>query len=105
MAKHGRRLLSLLDTTPVVPGDMRPAYEHGAQARQILNDAEDDLRDWRPDTETYSELYESPSPISKGKEKEFVDAREVIAAPVDLKVQDGATSTTALKPAAEPSVV
>lgn len=44
------RLLKLLDDTPVVPGDVRPAYEGGAQARQILNDAEDDLRDWRPDT-------------------------------------------------------
>jgi hypothetical protein len=44
------RLLKLLDDTPVVPGDIRPAYEGGAQARQILNDAEDDLRDWRPDT-------------------------------------------------------
>jgi len=31
----------------VVPGDGRPRYEHGSQARQILNDAEDDLRDWR----------------------------------------------------------
>lgn len=49
------RLLKLLDDTPVVPGDVRPAYEHGAQARQILNDAEDDLRDWRPDTEALEE--------------------------------------------------
>jgi hypothetical protein len=50
LARHGMRLLKLLDDTPVVPGDVRPAYEGGAQARQILNDAEDDLRDWRPDT-------------------------------------------------------
>lgn len=46
LAKHARRLLMLLDDTPVVPGDVRPTYEHGNQARQILNDAEDDLRDW-----------------------------------------------------------
>lgn len=45
------RLLKLLDDTPVVPGDVRPAYEGGAQARQILNDAEDDLRDWTLDVE------------------------------------------------------
>lgn len=32
-----------------MPGDSRPAYEGGAQARQILNDAEDDLREWRPE--------------------------------------------------------
>ncbi|KAI9800148.1 MAG: hypothetical protein M1833_003475 [Piccolia ochrophora] len=48
LAKHGRRLLNLLDDAPVVPGDTRPAFEHGAEARQVLNDAEEDLRDWRP---------------------------------------------------------
>ncbi|KAK4458002.1 Eisosome component PIL1/LSP1 [Cladorrhinum samala] len=47
LARHGLRLLQLLDDTPVVPGDVRPAYSNASQARQILNDAEDDLRDWR----------------------------------------------------------
>lgn len=28
---------------------MRPPYAHASQARQILNDAEDDLRDWQID--------------------------------------------------------
>jgi len=51
LARHGRRLLNLLDDTPVVPGDARPAFEHSAQARQVLNDAEEDLRDWQPDLE------------------------------------------------------
>lgn len=41
-------MLQLIDDTPTVPGDVRPAYAHASQARQILNDAEDDLRDWRP---------------------------------------------------------
>lgn len=40
-------MLNLLDDTPVIPGDTRPPFEHGNQARQILNDAEEDLRDWR----------------------------------------------------------
>ncbi|KAK4116501.1 hypothetical protein N656DRAFT_723927, partial [Canariomyces notabilis] len=48
LSRHGLRLLQLLDDTPTVPGDVRPAYAHASQARQILNDAEDDLRDWRP---------------------------------------------------------
>lgn len=56
LAKHGRRLLELLDDSPVVPGDTRTAYDSGSQARQILNDAEDDLRDWRPETDQYSEV-------------------------------------------------
>lgn len=51
LARHGRRLLNLLDDTPVVPGDIRPGFEHTNQARQILNDAEDDLRDWTPELE------------------------------------------------------
>ena len=51
LARHGRRILNLLDDTPVVPGDVRPAYEHSSQARQILNDAEDDLKDWQHELE------------------------------------------------------
>ncbi|KAK3694309.1 Eisosome component PIL1/LSP1 [Podospora appendiculata] len=47
LARHGLRLLQLLDDTPVVPGDTREGYRHASQARQILNDAEDDLREWR----------------------------------------------------------
>jgi len=56
LAKHGRRLLALLDDSPVVPGDTRPAFDQMQQARQILNDAEDDLRDWQPEVDEYSTL-------------------------------------------------
>lgn len=35
----------------MLPGDVRPVFEHGNQARQILNDAEDDLREWQPELE------------------------------------------------------
>jgi hypothetical protein len=51
LARHGRRLLSLLDDYPVIPGDQRPSYKYANQARQILNDAEDDLKDWEPEFE------------------------------------------------------
>jgi len=51
LARHGRRLLNLLDDTPVVPGDTRPAFDGTNQARQILNDAEEDLREWQPELE------------------------------------------------------
>lgn len=70
LAKHGRRLLDLLDDTPVVPGDSRPVYEHSAQARQILNDCEDDLKEWQPESETFKTPIQSRSPSIKGKEKE-----------------------------------
>lgn len=63
MARHGRRLLHLLDDSPVVPGDTRPRYVHGAQARQILNDAEDDLRDWEPEAENIDAGSSVKSPV------------------------------------------
>lgn len=51
LAKHGRRLLNLLDDTPVVPGDVRQPFAHGHDARQILADAEHDLQMWQPSLE------------------------------------------------------
>ena len=70
LARHGRRLLNLLDDTPVVPGDTRPAFEHAHQARQVLNDAEEDLRDWAPNLEpvhsTATELGSNLMPAQAG---------------------------------------
>ncbi|KEY64934.1 hypothetical protein S7711_08933 [Stachybotrys chartarum IBT 7711] len=81
LAKHGRRLLSLLDDSPVIPGDARQAFEHSHQARQILNDAEDDLRDWQPDAETWATPEQSPVPSLKGKARDDADYEESIQAP------------------------
>ncbi|KKA31145.1 hypothetical protein TD95_000571 [Thielaviopsis punctulata] len=70
LAKHGRRLLSLLDDSPTVPGVGRPAYEHSLQARQVLNDAEDDLREWAP--ESYDDYSGAGSDrIDEEDEEEF----------------------------------
>lgn len=41
-------MLNLLDDTPVVPGDTRQTYEQTEQARQILDDAAEDLKHWEP---------------------------------------------------------
>lgn len=51
MAKHARRLLNLVDDTPIVPGDAHPAFSEGETARQVLNDAEDDLRRYQLEVE------------------------------------------------------
>lgn len=53
LAKHGRRLLALLDDTPVVPGDNQQSYSSGPQARQVLDDCAEDMREWQPDHDTY----------------------------------------------------
>lgn len=51
MAKHARRLLNLVDDTPIVPGDTHPAFAEVEAARQVLNDAETDLQGYRLDVE------------------------------------------------------
>lgn len=51
LARHARRLLDLLDDTPIVPGEERGAFAHAAEAREVLNDAEADLRRWSPSVE------------------------------------------------------
>ncbi|OQN99856.1 hypothetical protein B0A48_14626 [Cryoendolithus antarcticus] len=47
LAQQARRLVNLLDDTPIVPGEERPAYTAGEQAREVLNDAETGLRGWQ----------------------------------------------------------
>ena len=51
MARQARRILNLLDDTPIVPGDARAGFEEIETARQVLNDAEDELRSWQPNLE------------------------------------------------------
>jgi len=51
LAKYGRRLVNLLDDTPVVPGDVRQPFEHSNEARQILSEAEAELQAWEPHLE------------------------------------------------------
>lgn len=89
LAKHGRRLLELLDDTPVVPGDTRGVYEHGSQARQILNDCEDDLREWQPEADQFRTPVTSRSPSLKGKDKEVLDT-----IPSDQRSQGLSTTTS-----------
>ena len=47
LAKQGRKLLELLDDTPIVPGDSVPPYQFGNEAKQILLDAEQSLQEYR----------------------------------------------------------
>lgn len=54
LAKHARRLLELLDDSPVVPGSDRPAYENERAAKEILLDAEEELGRWAPSQESYT---------------------------------------------------
>ena len=51
LAKYGRRIVNLLDDTPVVPGDVRQPFAQANEARQILADAEQELQGWEPHLE------------------------------------------------------
>lgn len=46
LARNARDLLNLLDDTPVVPGDEARAFDRSEEAREVLNKAESDLRNW-----------------------------------------------------------
>jgi hypothetical protein len=48
LAQQARRLINLLDDTPLVPGEERvaPGREYEEEAREVLNDAERALRGW-----------------------------------------------------------
>nr|POF27661.1 putative sphingolipid long chain base-responsive protein pil1 [Quercus suber] len=48
LANHARELISLLDDTPIVPGEERVAFANTEAAREVLNDAEQSLKSWTP---------------------------------------------------------
>lgn len=50
LARHARRLLGILDDSPVVPGEPRKDYDRGDEASQIIQDAERGLRTWESTT-------------------------------------------------------
>lgn len=93
LAQHARRLVNLLDDTPIVPGDVVKPYDQSSVARDILNDAEGDLRAWEPSmypvtsnaTEMGQNLMPKPETVAAGQEQE--------AAPVEPAV--GATESSA----------
>ena len=87
--------MELLDDSPVVPGDSRPVYEHGSQARQILNDCEDDLREWQPEADQFRTPVESRSPSLKGKNKEILDVDDSHSLTTDTRSPVVASGTTA----------
>lgn len=51
LAKQARRLIELLDDTPIVPGEERVPFADGDEAREVLNDAESGLKHWTPTVE------------------------------------------------------
>ncbi|KAL8822885.1 MAG: hypothetical protein Q9191_006389 [Dirinaria sp. TL-2023a] len=116
LARHGRRLLNLLDDTPVVPGDTRPAFDQGHQARQVLNDAEEDLREWTPSLEpipssaadlgtnlmpSSPEAQATSSPVQQRAVANVEEATAKAGQPLSPNARDVSGSSTVAQP--EPS--
>jgi len=51
LAKYGRRMLSLLDDTPLVPGENREEFSKGGEARDLLLQIEEELGNYHLDLE------------------------------------------------------
>lgn len=67
LARHARRLLNYIDDSPVVPGDARAGYEHESEARQVLEDAEADLRAWESSVEPITSAARGASLSDQGE--------------------------------------
>jgi hypothetical protein len=106
LAKYGRRLLNYLDDAPVVPGDERQPFAYANEARQVLNDAEQELQSWQPHLEP---IHSSAGNL--GSNLMPTDERENLRSPTSAKsseFEDATTlhhhedtSTAAVEPATE----
>ena len=91
LATQARRVLNLLDDTPIVPGEERQAFPSGAQMQEYMQDVESQLKNWSPSLEPIhssagklgvnampgtSETLESPSSTTMSTAQQRVEQRE-----------------------------
>ncbi|KAF1820838.1 uncharacterized protein K489DRAFT_412044 [Dissoconium aciculare CBS 342.82] len=92
LAQHARELLSLLDDTPIVPGEDRQAYANELAAREILNDAESSLRHW---TKTAQPISSSESKLGPNAMASHVEPPTTSSSTVAAPATTTTASTTA----------
>jgi Eisosome component PIL1 len=90
LAKYGRRLLNYLDDAPVVPGDERQPFVHANAARQVLNDAEQELQAWQPHLEP---IHSSAGSLASNL-MPHNDEREHLRSPASAKSSEFEDATT-----------
>lgn len=116
LAKQARRIIDLLDDTPIVPGEERQAFQHGPELQGVMNDAETDLKGWQRDVDPIhtsagklganampgaGETLESPSSQTmntaqqrvEDRERAQEEGREGEVAPPQVHTQSESTST------------
>ncbi|KAJ5880337.1 Sphingolipid long chain base-responsive protein LSP1 [Penicillium subrubescens] len=96
LARHARRLLNYIDDSPVVPGDTRQAYDHEFDARQVLEDAEADLRAWEPTLDPISSsAVDAPTHVNDGRVNEpEQDVESVATGPSGVAVGNAVPSSS-----------
>ncbi|KAJ5102642.1 Sphingolipid long chain base-responsive protein LSP1 [Penicillium argentinense] len=88
LARHARRLLNFIDDSPVVPGDTRTAYDHELHARQVLEDAETDLRAWEPTIEPITSAANVATGTSDQEAESLVNATGAVGTSGDSMAND-----------------
>lgn len=63
-----------------MPGDAKPEYRYASQARQVLNDAEDDLRDWQPEPDHFDAAGTTGAGGAEEEAKEEAEIKDEVAA-------------------------
>jgi len=92
LANHARELLSLLDDTPIVPGEDRASYTEEHAAREILNDAESSLRSW---TKSHKAITSSTSKLGPNAMASHTEAPATSTTTTTAPVTTSTTTTGA----------
>ena len=96
MARQARRLINLVDDTPIVPGSSHPAFAGNETARQILNDTEEELKSWHA---TYEPITSSAGTMGVGGMPALPDQQSVQTA-----TSITGTETSEISAAQEPHI-
>ena len=95
LAQQARRLVSMLDDSPIVPGEERPAFANAEEAREVLNDAEDGLRTWQRSTEPIQSTAGKVGSNAMPSNAESVEANEQAMQVAQERVNAGSVDGTA----------
>ena len=84
LAQQARRIVNLLDDTPIVPGEEREPFANGPQMQDVMNDAETHLRGWSASVEPVhtaaGKLGTNAMPGSAGESLESPSSQTMTAA-------------------------
>lgn len=87
LAKQAQKLIQLLDDSPIVPGQERAPFAKHEEVRDVINDAEAELRAWTPSWQAgeTGSIQNEPAVISsaigEGKTSDGTHLAEVTSAP------------------------